>query len=80
MAKKGKSGFAGMSYQDIMMQQAIQKELSAKYCRYCGKDVNTPSDKQPEVNWNQNLEWEQKYQSHWNCHQKHQQMQRGMRY
>lgn len=69
MAKK--SSFANKSYADIMMEQATKQAYSPVYCRYCGKDVRRPSTKQPETNWDQNIEWEQKYQAHTSCHQSH---------
>ena len=76
MAKS--KGFGGMSYNQIMMQQAVKMVSEPRYCRYCGLDVNAPSKNQPETEWNQNLEWEQKYQAHLRCHQQHIAKERGM--
>ena len=71
-------GLAGLSYNQILMQQATQIASQPKYCRYCGLDVKQPSKNQPEVEWNQNLAWEEQYQAHVRCHQQHIARERGL--
>lgn len=71
-------GFAGMSYKKIMKQQAKQMMKQPVYCRYCGLDVKHPSRNQPEIEWNQNLAWEEQNHAHVKCHQQHIAKERGM--
>jgi hypothetical protein len=70
MAKKS-SGFAGMSFNEIAMQQTYQSFTSATYCRFCGQDIKTPtqnSTQQAGGSWHN--EWELENQTHEKCFRK----------
>lgn len=66
MGKKNQS----MDFGDFLARQMRQVD-NPVYCRYCGIDVKRPSMKQPEVNWSQDLAWEEQYHAHRSCHMKH---------
>ena len=61
--KKSK-GFAGMDFNQIMMQQAMKQVNEPIYCRYCGKDFKRVTDENDQ-------EWALKYSSHTDCHRDH---------
>lgn len=63
-------GFAGMNFQQIMMQQAQQSVDKPVYCRFCGKNVKEPTNKSPggaNGGWMRYLDWEIENSCHVSC-------------
>lgn len=76
MAKKN-NGFAGMSFQQIMIQQAVKAIHEPVYCRYCGKDIKQPSQESKRNMTGENTgnyanDWELRNSAHENCYWKNQ--------
>lgn len=68
-------GFAGMSFQQIMMQQAQQSIDKPVYCRFCGKNIKEPSRESrfnPTGNNTGNYasDWELSNNCHYTCYEK----------
>lgn len=70
MAKR--KGLQGMSFEDIMWQQAAQSVNNPIYCRFCGKNVKEPSMVAHEgmTTWDQHLDWEIENHAHVSCARK----------
>lgn len=67
MAKK-KSGFAGMDYGQIMMQQAVKQATEPVYCRYCGRDIRQADKNSSNSGTGYTSDWEIKNNAHENCY------------
>ena len=58
----------GLSYDQIMIQQAVDHEMSPEYCRYCGKEIlRIGSDNLSESEHR----WQRENNAHIKCHQQH---------
>lgn len=73
---KGNKGLQGMSFDQIMMQQAIKTVNEPVYCRYCGKNLKDPSSESKFNSTGANTgtyanEWEMRNNAHENCYWKH---------
>ncbi len=69
MAKKN-NGFAGMDYQQIMLQQAIQSMNEPVYCRYCGRDIKQPDKNSTAQDaGGYSSQWELRNHAHEKCYQ-----------
>lgn len=69
MAKKN-NGFAGMSFEQVMIQQAQKSVDSPVYCRYCGLNIKEPTKNSPRGSngaWAQHLDWEVPNKAHASC-------------
>lgn len=71
-----KGSLKGMNYQDIMLQQTVQRDLAPRYCRYCGKDINAEKydGLSPDM-----IEWQRDNDAHVSCHRQHLYEQGGRR-
>jgi hypothetical protein len=74
MARRNNGGFAGMSFEKIMIQQAFKSFNSPVYCRYCGMDIKQPTRNSMRfetgpgtASWYN--EWEIENEAHIKCHQ-----------
>jgi hypothetical protein len=75
MPKKS-NGIAGMSFEQIMVQQATQAVNKPVYCRVCGKNLKEPSSESRfnqigDNTGNYASEWEIKNSVHTSCAQRH---------
>ena len=73
--RKSKFGAPGMSFSQIMMQQAQQAINNPVYCRYCGKNIKEPSKESTrnmtgENTGNYSSDWELRNYAHESCYYK----------
>jgi hypothetical protein len=76
MPRKNSGGFAGMSFSQIMMSQAMKALDSPVYCRYCGQDIKQPSQNSTRFMTGDNTgrwynDWELANHAHEKCHHNH---------
>lgn len=57
-----------LSFENIMMSQAIQIQEKAVYCRYCGQNIKTPTKASSKAEKGYVDPWELENEAHITCY------------
>lgn len=68
--RMAKNSLRGLSFDQIMIQQAQKSIESPIYCRFCGKNVKEPTIHSYQEDWRKYLDWEIQNHAHVKCAQK----------